>query len=216
MTKILLSTLVFFTAFWAVGQTVSYDFAQPLSPSGIEVETVSDSYFGSYKLDDKLFIFDEKGIRSKTTIYLSISRETIRENSSYFVKNGYLFGVQKNDSIPCFLNGDKYYYGLREEIEIIGKNSLNKLTDDGSAYYLNFYENGTWIPARFSFSKNKLTVAYFDYPDSTTLFNSIALSTVKKENGLEKITLWPTEKEWNTLNKTVLFPEEIKFTKVED
>jgi len=213
MTKILFSTLLLLPAFFDWGQTVSYDFSQPLSPSGISVDHVSTSYFGSYTLDDRTFIFNEDGIQSKTTIYLSISRETIRENSKYVVKNGYLFGVKKMDSIPCFLNGEKYYYGLREEIELVGTSSLNKLIDDGNSYYINFYEDGTWIPAKISFKSNTLTLSYFDYPEGTTVFNSINLKTEKEEDGLRKITLWPTEKEWETLDKTVIFPTEMIFTK---
>lgn len=197
-------------------QTKSYDFALSLSPNGIDAETVSSSYFGSYELDDKVFIFDENGIRSKTTIYLSISKETIRENSKYSVKGNYLFGVKKNDSIPCFLNGDRYYYGLRDEVEIIGENALNKLVDDGSTYYLNFYEDGKWTPAKFSFKGNTLTISYFDYPDSTTVFDGIELKSEKKEDGLHKITLWPTEKEWEQIDKEIIFPTEMKFTKVEE
>ncbi|MGB0933004.1 MAG: hypothetical protein ACPGU5_01910 [Lishizhenia sp.] len=216
MTKILFSIFICSITSWGNSQTMSYDFAQPLSPSGIEVETVSDSYFGSYKLDDKLFIFDENGIKSKTTIYLSISRETIRENSAFFVRNGYLFGMKKNDSIPCFLKGENYYYGLREEVEILGENTLNKLIDDGSSYYLNFYETGKWIPARLTFKGKHLKIAYFDYPDTTHIFNSIALKTEDNEDGLRILTLWPTEKEWQLLDKQVLFPKELVFNKEEN
>lgn len=207
MTRYLLTTLLVAMCTLGNAQTNSYSFAKFVAPNGIEVENVSPSYYGEYILDDYTLIINEKGIFSKNTLYLSISKETIRKNDKYSVRGNYLFGIKENDSIFCVLDGDQYFYGLREEVQLIGDSTSNKLIDDGDCYYINFYEDGIWMPARLEFKNGKLLIAHFDYPSDTEVFNHIELRTQTLNEGLNEIKLWPTSEEWNAIDLSIIFPE---------
>lgn len=196
------------------GQTNSYLFAKYVAPNGIEVDNVSASYYGEYNFDDYNIVINEKGIFSKNTLYLSIAVKTVKNNPKYSVKGDYLFGVKKDDSIYCVLDGDYYYYGLREEIQLIGDSTDNKLIDDGDCYYINFYEDGKWMPSRLEFKSGKLLISQFDYPLNTDIFDHIELRKEEEKEGLNEITLWPSSEEWKKIDISIIFPESREYIKL--
>jgi hypothetical protein len=125
-------------------------------------------------------------------LYLSISKATIRESSTYDVRNNYLFGIKENDSIPCILEDDVYYYGLKDKIKIAGSGTKNKIIQLSSGLYcINYFDNGTYIPSMLEFKGKNLIVEHFDYENKTTLFNNVA----EKEQVNHRVILNPTLEE---------------------
>lgn len=199
--KLITITALLFISFFGVSQ-VSYDFSEALPPKGNTVSTVSNSLFGQYQSDNKetFYEFKEDGVWIISTLISSISRETIRESSKYTVKNGYIFGVVENDSLPCELEGERYYFGMRNKEQIIGGNSKNILKKiDQSTYVINFYENGGYTPSLFTFTSKSLSVQHFDYETGTTLFESIEKKSNKMVEKMNYITLTPTENEFSKI-----------------
>ena len=178
---------------------------------------VSNSLFGMYESNNKetFYEFKEDGIWIISTLFSSISRETIRESSKYTVRNGYIFGVVEDDSLPCELEGERYYFGMRNKEQIIGGNSKNVLKKiDQSTFVINFYENGGYTPSLFSFAGNKLSVQHFDYETGTTLFDTIEKKSNKMIERMDYITLSPTEKEFSKMGLTSILSEKIVYIKV--
>jgi hypothetical protein len=195
---------------------LSYDFAEPLPPEGKTVNAVSKPYFGNYSSDkvDIDYEFNAEGIFAVSIIYNSISRETIRESSQYRVKDGYLFGVTPEDSVPCFLQGEYYHFGLRFKEQIIGGNSKNVLTKlNETTYILNFEDNGHYTPSIVEFKGKHLTMRHFTYEDSTELFNGISLKTETPYNELIYVTLDPTLTEWKAIPQDEILGDRITFTR---
>jgi hypothetical protein len=203
------------TCFVGFSQT-SYDFSQILPPLEAKINAVLPSHFGKYqaKNGESFYEFDATGVWIVTTIFSSIAKETIRESSKYTVRNGYIFGVALEDSLPCELENDRYHFGMRNKEQIIGTDSPNGLKKiSANSYLLCFYENGAYIPSLFSFSGKTLTVQYFDYESETTLFDSIADKKSKQKNGMNYITLTPSGKEWEELIKKSLFNSALEYVK---
>src|SRR5688572_29690297 len=86
-----------------------------------QTATVSSSYFNKYQPEETeknairnaageyLFV-DVTGIYFEKNKLLFITREQVREEGKYQVKDGYLFGVSGTDSIPTALEGENYYF----------------------------------------------------------------------------------------------------------
>ncbi len=181
---------------------VSYDFAVPLPPSGQEAITVAQPYFGIYSSDqaDMDYEFNAQGVFAVSLIFSSISRETIRESSTYRVSNGWLFGIKPNDSIPCELQGEYYHFAIKQKEQLIGnedsENVLMKISD--RTYILNFAENGNYTPSIFEFKGSELHIRHFTYEDETT-FPMIAEQLEHASTEMKSVTLRPTKEEWEKL-----------------
>lgn len=204
--------LVFFQVFFSLGQLNSFEFKNPLPPEGQEVLSVDEKYFGSYEqVGEKVdYIFEADGVYAASILYLSISKKTIRESSRYDVRDNYLFGVKENDSIPCVLEDDVYYYGLKDKIKIAGAGTNNKIVRlSSSSYCINYFDNGTYIPSLLTFKGVELVLAHFDYENDTQLFEHIT----SKELINHRVILDPTPSEWQTLNPAELFPSHRQFVK---
>jgi len=215
--KIIGLALVLFSAVFCFGQ-VSYDFKEALPSTEKSSISVSSSDFGIYLSENKeiQYEFNEKGISIITTIYSSISKETIRESSKYSIRNGYLFGLVEKDSLPCFLAEDnRYYFGLKSTEQLIGSTSQNSLKKISSTSYLiNYYENGGFTPSLLTFSKKEFSIQYFDYETNTTQFSTIVNQTDKQIVGMKYVTLLPTKKEWKELDQSKLFGNKILYSKI--
>lgn len=195
-------------------QSFNFSVAQPTEKNN--VIAVESNYYGVYKSDsiDTYYEFNKDGVWAVSTIYSAISRETIRESSKYAVRNGYLFGVVENDSIPCFLDGEKYHFGILHKEQIIGDKSKHEMKKmNNSTYMVNFFENGTFTPSEFSFKGHNLIIRHFDYENSTNQFEAIKIQNTTNELGLKVITLTPSAKEWSKIEKAGIFGKALTFIK---
>ena len=191
------------THFFDLHAQSSYDFAIPLPPSGEEVKSVDFNYYGRYSCEetDMDYEFNEKGVVALSLIFSSISREKIRESSTYRVSNGWLHGVRANDSIPCELQGEFYHFALLQREKLIGdgesKNVLMKISNQ--TYMLNFEENGHYTPSIFEFRGSELHVRHFSYEEDTPCFSVV--SEQLEHHGIEppSVTLRPTAEEWQKI-----------------
>lgn len=154
--------------------------------------------YGKYSSGTSLITYEinEMGIYVISTNVSSMSREMIRESSTYDVRNGYIFGVVKNDSVPCILEGDRYYFGVRNSVLLYGVNSLNTLTQskiNKKVYYVNTFDNGYYIPTKLEFNGRKLIVSNFDYELNTDEFDFIHEKKSIQTKYHELVVLSPSE-----------------------
>lgn len=145
----------------------SYYFAEPLPKASNAIASVPEKYFGSYATKDGTitYEFNAKGITLISTTISAISKETVRESAEYSVRNDYIFGVERNDSVPCILEDGYYHFAVRNYDAFVGSGSKNVLTRTSTPgeYVLNIFENGKYIPQLLRFNGKKLEVAHFDY-----------------------------------------------------
>ena len=193
--KIVASIVAFIVAFSSNAQ-YSYYFAEPLPSAGSEVEMVKEKYFGSYATKDGTitYDFDNQGITLISTTISAISKEIVRESSQYSVRNGYIFGIEKNDSVPCVLEDGFYYFAVRNRDRFAGGTSKNILTSTSTPgeYVLNIYDNGKYIPQLLRFNGKKLEIAHFDYEgEESGEFGFITEQEELTLDGLKLVILKP-------------------------
>ncbi len=214
--KIISILTVLFLSNFLIGQK-SYYFADIVAPDGQEVNTVQPKYFGTYTSESGLvYEVNANGIFIITTNISSISREVIRESSQYQVRGDYLFGVVENDSVPCALQGEYYYFGVRNKTAVTGSSSINVLvqsSDKNNVYYINRPSQDAFVPMRLTFSKNAMDVELFDYELDTELFNFIEEQSSLAGEFNELIRLSPTASEFDELERQKIFTEKTRFTK---
>jgi len=195
----------------------SYYFSSPIPSKESEINAVESKWFGTYSSLEQpsQYIIDENGIALVSTVISSVSRETIRESSKYFVQNGFIHGVVDKDSLPCVLKGEYYYFGIQNTEVIIGEGSKNRLTkiDENGNFIINTFENGSYIPLKLSFTTNTFSISYFDYDFETKVFRFIKNQNTIKSNDYDLIILSPSEKEMKKLLKSSIWGEAKKFTK---
>lgn len=190
----------------------SYYFSEPLPLNGEKISAVDNNWFGEYSSLDQPshYIIDSEGIAIVATNISTISRETIRESSTYSVRNGFIHGVIKNDSIPCILKDELYYFGVQNKEIIIGSSTKNILLkfDINGNYIINMYDNGNYIPAKISFKNGTFSIAYFDYDFNTKQFNFINEKKSISQDDTSIVILSPNEKEVKRLFKRSIFGDQ--------
>lgn len=209
---------VFLISASSVFSQKSYEFGVTLPVESVSVTTTDPVYFGIYqssKGPQLSYEVNEKGIFIHTINIQAISRETIREDSRYEVRNEHIFGVTE-DSIPCVFQDDNYYFGVRNSVQLAGSESENKLIPNGTGtYILNFKSDNGYTPALVEFRNNQLNISHFDYDEEGKLFKKVKdQQTVEsRESNLTTIILLPTLREWQKISKKELFGEANVFHK---
>ena len=164
--KIVSFLVVLLTVFSSAAQ-FSYYFSEPLPSAKRQVKGVAEKYFGMYTTKDGTisYQFDADGLTIVSTTISSIHKETVRESSKYSVRNGYLFGIEKGDSVPCLLEDGSYFFGVRNFDRYVGGTSEHILTKTSNTgeYVLNVYDNGRYVPQLLTFNGKKLEISHFDY-----------------------------------------------------
>lgn len=195
-------------------EVFSYYFEKDAISALKSTQTVGSKLWGKYELKDapenevrraagEYLIVDATGIYLEKNRLLSISREEVRENSKYRVSKGWLHGVVENDSIPCALDGEMYFFLTPVKTYLfeaeVGQQSLVQITD---ARYCIFSkeDNGFYSGVIFSFTHSgvMLNDIVFSKKDPNNI-DDIEKKQVKKENGNDFSTyiLSPTLEEWN-------------------
>lgn len=204
-----------FTSFFSIGQK-SYYFSDLLPTNAHKVNTVDQRYFGTYtsKAAARSYEMSAEGIFIISTSISSISRETVRESSKYSVRGKYIHGVLKNDSLPCILEGEHYYFGVRNKDLLVDAKSLSKLTKmNSSQYIVNHSDNGLFTPTLFSFEGNKLIIKEFSYDFGTEAFVHIQNQQTTPSEHFDIVILTPTEKEFQQVMSNGVFTEGQVFKK---
>lgn len=197
-----------FLTLFSIGQK-SYYFSDPVPSLEEKVINVDPSLYGVYTANGRSIEFNEDGIFILSTTISAISREVIRESSQYRVKNNFIYGVVENDSLPCVLKDDRYFFGIQNKDQVFGKGLPNVLTKiNASMYLLNYAENGRYLPEQFSFNRGKLTVSNFNYDFETTVFNDIQERRSEAGDHHEMIILSPSPEEFAALLLASIFTEQ--------
>lgn len=194
----------------------SFYFSNPLPSKSEQINTVSEKWYGKYKSsgNQRVYEFSEEGVFVISTTISSINRKTLRESSKYEVRNGFLFGVVQNDSVPCVLDGENYYFGVRNRDQIAGNGSQNILTkiNDG-VYIINFNENGVYVPAKISFVRGTMSISYFDYEPETTIFDFIQDKKSIPDGSASQTLLSPDQEEGKKLLELSIFSTSVLYRK---
>ncbi len=213
MKKVLLVFTLFVHFFSFSQKTVQ--FSDPL-PFGSPSQTTTDKiHFGKYKSSDSqsTYVIDEKGISIVTLVIASITREQLRESSKLQVRGNYLFGIKANDSVPCVLEGENYYYGIESKLMIAGEGSLNTFTKlNANKYVINFHEGAYFEPSLVSFSGGTMTIIHSELKYQP-LFGSILQIKTITRYGSEVAILAPTFEQWERLEKALFTGQKLLYTK---
>lgn len=196
----------------------SYYFSDPLPSVDRKVETVDKKWFGKYtsNKDSRSYEINEKGVFIISTSISSMGRASIRESSKYDVHNGYIFGIVEGDSLPCVLDNDRYFFGIRNKDILIGigsQNILGRVNNNGSQYVVNMYENGNYVPIYLQFERGNLTIKYFEYETDSGIFDFIAEQKSIETEFQELIILTPSEDEYMRLYEKGIYDFPLTLTK---
>ncbi|MBD3636340.1 MAG: hypothetical protein HUJ25_03285 [Crocinitomicaceae bacterium] len=180
------------------------------------VKVINPRLYGKYELSDtpqnelrraagEFLVVDETGVYLEKNRLLSISREEVRENSQYRVSKGWLHGVVENDSVPCALDGDSYFFLVPAKTYLYGRSGgrPERLVQiSGSSYALfNQADNGHFSAIIVNFIQNgvQLKDIVFSTKEPNDI-NQIEKKKKKEVEGNDFITyiLSPTKEEWDS------------------
>ncbi|MDH4472002.1 MAG: hypothetical protein QE487_05300 [Fluviicola sp.] len=205
---------IFFCAFNLFGQK-TIQFADPLPPNYTLVDAVNKSQFGSYKStnSETVYLFDESGVYIVSTLVAYITREQLRESATIQVRNGHLFGINKNDSIPCVLEGERYYYGIQHKQVIIGSGSLHQLSKiDNNNYLINFHVDNYFEPSMLTFEKGGMKIVHAELSYQPTFSNLLKITSVEQYGSMVDIVT-PTAEQWPSLREQLFTGEALNYLK---
>lgn len=105
----------------------------------------------------------------------------------------------------------RYYFGIRNKQQIVGKGSENELKKiSSSEFVLNYKENGMFFPAVIQFSGKELIFKEFNYNGSDDEFSFIEKQQTLQNEGVKLTLLSPDEEDFSKL-KTEFFVSSLKF-----
>jgi len=193
--------------FFSIGQK-SYYFSEPLPSNQKAQSVVNEKWHGKYAVNNgkNILEINSDGIFMVSTTISSISREEIRESTTFDVRNNYIFGVLLNDSIPCVLEDERYFFGIRNKDVIVGAGSKNELRPSGrvaNEFILSTYENGYFLPSIMRFETKNVSTGQLDYDYETTVFDFISEKKSVQGQNIEIVVLKPDAAEFNSLLKDV-------------
>ncbi|MGV3612999.1 MAG: hypothetical protein ACO1N0_18710 [Fluviicola sp.] len=213
MKKVLLVFTLFLHFFSFSQKTVQ--FADPLPFGSTSQLTTDKIHFGKYKSSDSqvTYVIDEKGISIVTLAVASISREQVRESSKLQVKGDYLFGIKANDSVPCALEGEYYYYGIESKLMIAGEGSMNTFVKiNSNKYVINFHEGSYFEPSIVTFAGGKMSIIHSELAYQP-LFQSILQVNTITRYGSEVAILAPTFEQWERLEANLFTGKKLVYIK---
>jgi len=208
---------IFFCAFSLFGQK-TIQFADPLPPNYTLVDAVSKTQFGSYKStnSETVYLFDASGVYIVSTLVAYITREQLRESATIQVRNGHLFGINKGDSIPCVLEGERYYYGIQHKEVIIGGGSLHQLSKiDNNNYLINFHVGNYFEPSMLSFENGKLKIVHGELNYQPAFSKLLKITSVEQYGSMVDIVT-PTAEQWPSLRQELFTGEALNYFKVSE
>ncbi|UKN00958.1 hypothetical protein K6119_14580 [Paracrocinitomix mangrovi] len=213
--KILLVLGIVTSAFWGMtqGEVFSFYFDKQGILNLNSVQSIPTQFYGKYELSDipkhevrraagEYLKIDESGIYIEKNRLISISRDEVRENSKYRVNKGWLHGVVENDSVPCALDGDNYFFLVPAKTFLFDKIvSSNKLIMVNKETYAMFSveDNGY-----FSVVVIKMKAGGLSLNDiSFTLKDEKSIEKIEKrkeqtDKGLKTFILTPSKEEWES------------------
>lgn len=213
MKKVLLVFTLFLHFFSFSQKTVQ--FSDPL-PFGSSSQLTTDKiHFGKYKSSDSqvTYVIDEKGISIVTLAIASVSREQVRESSKLQVRGNYILGIKANDSLPCTLEGEYYYYGVESKLMIAGEGSMNTFIKiNSNKYVINFHEGAYFEPSILTFAGGKMTIVHSEL-NYQPLFQSILQVNTITRYGSEVAILAPTFEQWERLESSLFTGKKLIYTK---
>ncbi|MBK9190141.1 MAG: hypothetical protein IPM77_00860 [Crocinitomicaceae bacterium] len=137
------------------------------------VSAVSSSYYKKYQPEaseenkmrnaaGEYMVVDASGIYLLKNKLLFITREQVREDRKYQVRNGYLFGVVENDSVPTALEGENYYFLIPSKNYLYnmnaGPSTLFEGLSQGEYLLVTPEENEYYSVIYFRFTNGKMEV----------------------------------------------------------
>lgn len=179
------------------------------------VNNVNPILFGKYELTNtsehelrraagEYLMADASGIYIEKNRLLSMDREEIRENSKYRVSGGWLHGVVENDSVPCALDGEKYFFLVPAKTYLFDNstpsNRLIQITQSKYALF-SIADNGHFsvVVANFLPGACQMMDIVFSMKDP----NNIEKIEKKEEElttdeDIKTYLLTPSKEEWNS------------------
>ena len=213
MKKVLFAGIIF-CAFSLFGQK-TIQFADPLPPNYTLVDAVNKSHFGSYKStnSETTYLFDESGVYIVSTLVAYITREQLRESATIEVRNGHLFGISKTDSIPCVLEGERYYYGIQHKEVIIGSGSLHQLSKiDNNNYLINFHVGNYFEPSILTFEKGGMKIVHGELTYQPSFSKLLKINSIEEYGSMVEIVT-PTAEQWPSLRQEIFAGEALNYLK---
>lgn len=150
----------------------------------------------------EVLVVDETGIYLEKNTLLFITREQVREDSKYSVRDGYLFGVVDNDSVLTALDGERYYFLVPRKTYLFDKKAAGTKLFSGKLageYLLVTREpNGYYSSIYLRFSGNALTIADLVLHTEGCSWKNVANVETQKGD-FNTYIMSPTSAEWKKL-----------------
>lgn len=207
----------------AIGQTELYSvYFEKEHPLGEKVKNPEQFYgtYTSHQDESKQWIFNQEGIFIAEIIPLKIPKESVRESSKYTVRNGYIFGVKENDSLPYIDQTDCYLVGIPNmqiQADWKNKDSDNEvLTDGQNSLYLHYKEGDFFSIIKLTFTGNALSFQEFNYEEETIeILKKLKKTDKTKLNKVSTLLIKPKSKEWEEFNLEKYFKQTFSLSKSE-
>ena len=207
--------LLFFTALLHSVPTENYSlyFHKDFLPATAELQLIPAELHGEYQLEERhendlraaagnTLIIDENGILLEKNRLLSISKKEVRENGSYLIRDGYLHGIIDNDSVPAFLDEDRYYFLMPSSAYLFESKADQRLypgSKKGEFLIFSLAENGGYSLLSIWFRKNSLQLRELDILEAKTDVESLDHDKIIDSDNQSALILKPRSGDWDQI-----------------
>ena len=182
-------------------------------PKTSQLNKLPASLYGEYELEERhendlraaagnTLVVNEKGILLEKNKLLSISKTEVRENGKYLIRDGYLHGIIEGDSLPAFLDDDRYFFLMPSETYLFDPLSGQKMFEGGKKdEFLIFSEEDkdSYSLIAVWFKNNNIQLRELDAMETKFDFTSLEHERISDDDAPETLILKPSEADWEKI-----------------
>ena len=144
------------------------------------LKKIKKSWIGKYGDTTKLawLEINQRGIFKITAVMMQMEQSKVEKNEKYEVRNEFIFGVKKNDSLPAVLENGIYHFAYPYKNEVYSFNGEYDLKQmDESMFLLSTKDMtvSTYQLSQFYFAEN--SVEYYSFDQYQFALKNDSLST---------------------------------------
>jgi hypothetical protein len=149
-----------------------------------EIPTLFHGRFHSILDSTRNIEIDANGASSFKYVLNFMPVELVNTSANYFIRNNYLFGIKRDDSLSCLVENDTCYYLVPIESTVFDANEYPVVLSENKMLVFKKAKENEFTVQLWEVENGVLSVASFDHEQCIDLVQSLSQKQHKDEYGI--------------------------------
>lgn len=148
-----------------------------------EIPTIFHGTFHSIIDSTRNIEINAEGASSLKYVLNYMPIELVNTSASYFIRDNWLFGIKRNDSLSCLVDNDTCYYLVPLKSKVFDPNEIPIVLSENKMLVFKKAKENEFTVQLWEVENGVLSVASFDHEVCIDLIKSISQEEKKDEYG---------------------------------